>query len=68
VQSGSYAAILPTIARGDLRSGDYVEVEWPALKAEARWIVLAWNPRQVSVRSALERVAGCLKAELGRAA
>jgi DNA-binding transcriptional LysR family regulator len=67
VQSGSYAAILPTIARGDLKSGDHVEVEWPALKGEARWIALAWNPRQVSVRTALERVAGCLKGELGKA-
>jgi DNA-binding transcriptional LysR family regulator len=67
VQTGRYAAILPTIARGDLNSADFVEVEWPALKGEARWIALAWNPRQVSVRSALERVAACLKAELCKA-
>jgi DNA-binding transcriptional LysR family regulator len=64
VQGGCYAAILPTIARGDLSSEECVEIEWPALKAEARWVALAWNPRQVSVRTALERVAACLKAEL----
>ena len=64
IQSGRYAAILPTIAKGDLKAGDYVEIEWPALKAEARWIVLAWNPRQLSLRTALEKVANCLKTEL----
>lgn len=67
VQSGSYAAILPTIARGDFNSGAYVEIEWPALKAEARWIALAWNPRQVSLRTSLEKVASSLKTELARA-
>lgn len=48
--------------------GDYLEVEWPALKGEASWIAQPWNPRQVSVRRALERVAGCLTAGLGKAA
>lgn len=67
VQSGSYAAILPTIARGDLSGSEYAEIEWPALKGEARWLALAWNPRQVSVRTSLEKVAACLKAELSRA-
>jgi DNA-binding transcriptional LysR family regulator len=67
VQSGCYAAILPTIARGDLSSGEFVEIEWPALKGEARWLALAWNPRQVSVRTALEKVAACLKLELCKA-
>jgi DNA-binding transcriptional LysR family regulator len=67
VQSGSYVAILPTIARGDLNSREYVEIEWPALKGEARWLALAWNPRQVSVRTVLEKVAACLKSELCKA-
>jgi hypothetical protein len=66
IQSGTYAGVLPTIARGDLKSGDFIEVDWPALKAESRWIVLAWNPRQVGLRAPLEMVASCLKAELGR--
>jgi DNA-binding transcriptional LysR family regulator len=64
IQSGRYAGILPTIARGDLKPGDYVEVEWPALKAEARSIVLACNRKQLSLRTDLEKVANCLKAEL----
>jgi DNA-binding transcriptional LysR family regulator len=67
VQSRRYAAILPSIARGDLEPGDYVEVEWPALSEEARWISLAWNPRQVSLRTKLSGVADCLKAELSKA-
>lgn len=66
IQSGRYAGILPTIARGDLKSGEFVEVEWPALKAEARLIVLACNRRQLALRSNLERVANCLKTELSR--
>jgi DNA-binding transcriptional LysR family regulator len=66
VQSGRYAAILPTIAKGDLKAGDYVEVEWPALKSEARWVALAWNRRQVGLRPAMEKVAACLGTELSK--
>jgi DNA-binding transcriptional LysR family regulator len=66
VETGSYAAVLPTIAKGDLSGVDHIEIEWPALKGEARWLALAWNPRQTAVRTALEKVADCLKAELGR--
>lgn len=64
VQSGRYGAILPTIAKGDFKPGVYVEIEWPALKAEARWIALVWNPRQVTLRTGLEKVGHCLKTEL----
>jgi hypothetical protein len=68
VQCGSYAAILPTIASGDLDDAECLEVEWPALKGEARWLALAWNPRQVAVRSGLEKVTSSLKSELVKAA
>ncbi len=64
VQSGHYAAVLPTIAAGDLKKGEFEEVEWPGLKAESRWIMLACNPRLIRLRPDLEKVMGTLGAGL----
>ena len=45
VQSGSCAALLPTIARADLPQKDFPEVELPGLGRLDATIHLAWHPR-----------------------
>jgi DNA-binding transcriptional LysR family regulator len=65
VLTGGFASILPTVVKNnDLSSQDFVEVEWPALKSESRWIALSANPKMLSLRPSLEKVLRVLKEEL----
>ena len=63
IKTGSYAAILPTIASRDLPSGEFVEIALPSNK-KARNICLAWNPRILRLRTAAPKIADFLKAAL----
>ena len=63
IKTGSYAAILPTIAARDLPSGEFVEIALPS-KKKARDICLAWNPRILRLRTAAPKIAEFLKAAL----
>jgi DNA-binding transcriptional LysR family regulator len=61
VQSGSYAAILPSIAGADLDESDFLRIEAPFLKSHERMICLAWNPRMLRVRPGFEKVIACFR-------
>lgn len=50
LQSGRYAAILPSIASIDLDQEQFVAVPAPFLKSQAREICLVWNPHITSLR------------------
>ena len=51
VQSGQCAAILPKIARCDLPTDAFWELDIPLLNKKPRQICLAWNPRTIRLRS-----------------
>lgn len=53
VRTGGLAAILPTVAAADLGSG-VREVKLKALGSLERRICLAWNPRVLRIRNALD--------------
>jgi LysR family transcriptional regulator, nitrogen assimilation regulatory protein len=53
VRSGAYAAILPTLAATELRSGTFIEVSDRALASLTRKVALMWNPRIAAVRPEL---------------
>jgi len=63
VRSGAYAAILPTIAVGDLPEGSCVQIEGAALASLNRELVLAFHPRLVSLRPKAAALARALQAE-----
>lgn len=52
---GALAGILPSMAAAELRQVGMIEIPSKALQAFDREICLAWNPRQLRVRSALEK-------------
>ncbi len=54
VQTGGFAAVLPSIASVDLKSSEVVEMRLDFLRSLNRRIVLSWNPRLARIRSALE--------------
>jgi len=56
VAIGTYAAVLPTLARMALPDGQVWELNPSALKALAREVVLVWNPRVTRLRSVAARV------------
>jgi len=53
LRSHSFAAILPSNAKCVLSPETFRAVQLPFLKARARKLVLAWNPRNTAVRSSL---------------
>lgn len=55
VQGGACAAILPSLARDEFRSGNIVELQPDWLRPLGREMVLAWNPRLVRIRSAVAK-------------
>ena len=59
VQTGKFAAILPSIAAAELQGADVVELKPEFLRALSRRIVLAWNPRMARIRAVVsEAVTG----------
>jgi DNA-binding transcriptional LysR family regulator len=56
VQTGAFGAVLPTLAAVEFAPGEVVQVPLPFLKSYARPIVVAWNPRLIEVRPAVERL------------
>jgi len=61
VQTGHYAAILPSIARADLPADRFAEFPLPILRNYERVVCLAWNPRRASMRPQVERLAISLR-------
>jgi DNA-binding transcriptional LysR family regulator len=57
VRSGRFAAIIPVIATADLPAGSFVELAADQLQKLQRDLVLAWNPRSISVRPAAAKLA-----------
>ena len=66
VLSGGYASILPSFASADLVRERFVEVPLPLLKSYERIVCLAWNPRMLRLRPALEKVVAQLGKMLAR--
>jgi DNA-binding transcriptional LysR family regulator len=62
VSLGHYCSILPTIAATELDEAHFVHFDVPF--GYERNICLAWNPRIISIRPAVERIINALKEEL----
>jgi DNA-binding transcriptional LysR family regulator len=56
VAEGAFGGVLPSLARADFESGETVELALPFLKSYSRPMVVAWNPRLIEVRPAVERL------------
>jgi DNA-binding transcriptional LysR family regulator len=56
VQTGCYAAVLPSMARAELPSNRFAEFPLSVLKNYERVICLAWNPRRASMRPQIEKL------------
>jgi DNA-binding transcriptional LysR family regulator len=55
VQTGAFAAILPSIASVEFAHSMVLELKPDPLRPLNRRIVLAWNPRMARIRAALEK-------------
>ncbi len=55
VQTGQFAAILPSIAAAELLVPGVAELKPELLRSLSRRIVLAWNPRLARIRAVLEK-------------
>jgi len=64
VQSGGYAAVLPSIAASVLPMPAYVQIALPFLKSYKRDLALVWNPRLANVRPIVEKSRDVLMALL----
>ena len=64
VQPGKCAAILPTIARGDLPGDAFWKIDVPFLNKKPRQLCLAWNPRTLRLRTEASALAENLEAAL----
>jgi DNA-binding transcriptional LysR family regulator len=58
--SGTLAGILPSMAAEELRRLGMIEIPTKALHAFEREMCVAWNPRQLRIRTALEKTRGVL--------
>jgi len=61
LESGAFAAVLPTAAARRLRAETSRQVAVPGLSRCGRRLVFAWNPRLVAVRPVIERAITTLK-------
>lgn len=61
MRAGGLAAIVPTLALADLEPGSFVQVPAKELEQLERDLVLAWNPRLVSVRPGAAKLIGQLQ-------
>lgn len=55
VKTGALGAVLPNLAAVEFDPNEVVQFSLPILKAYARSIALAWNPRLTEVRPVVER-------------
>jgi LysR family transcriptional regulator, nitrogen assimilation regulatory protein len=53
VQTGAFAAILPSIASAEFARSETVELKLDVLRSLNRGMVLAWNPRMARIRAAV---------------
>lgn len=60
VETGTYGAILPSLAAAEFDRGEVAQYPLPLLKSYARHLALAWNPRLADVRPVVERAVGLL--------
>jgi len=60
VETGAFAAVLPSLAAVEFAAGEVIEVPLPFLKSYARPICLAWNPRLTAVRPLVDRAVDVL--------
>ena len=56
VLGGSYAGVLPTLARQELPIQTIAELDIPALRSIRRPLSLCWNSRLATIREGAERV------------
>jgi len=54
-KSGAFGAVLPSFAAVEFAAGEVVQFPLPFLKAYARPLCLAWNPRLTGARPVVER-------------
>jgi len=64
VQTGSFAAVLPELARTEFASAQVAEARPDWLRPMGREIALAWNPRLARVRTAVTEGIRVFKTEL----
>lgn len=57
LRSGRFAAVLPTIARQELTSEQFLSIPIPFFETESREICLIWNPRAAELRPKLTSLA-----------
>jgi DNA-binding transcriptional LysR family regulator len=57
VATGSYAAVLPMLAKIELAASDVLEIRSPIVSCESRPICLAWNPRITRLRPTAVKLA-----------
>jgi len=55
LETGNMAAILPSVAAAELKDSAIQESKIPALDSLSRQMCLAWNPRTLRIRQALEK-------------
>ena len=60
LETGRFAAILPTVAAETLRFGPYRIIKIPFLSQYERHLCIAWNPRLAAVRPVIEKAVECL--------
>jgi len=65
VKSGAFGAVLPSLAAVEFAAGEVVQFPLPFLKAYARPLCLAWNPRLTSVRPVVVRAIKAMDEVLG---
>lgn len=64
VQTGVYGAVLPNLAAVEFSPGEVLQLPLPLLKSYERHLALAWNPRLIAVRPAVERALKVLETVL----
>ncbi len=64
VETGAYGAVLPSVAAAEFEPGKVVQFPLTFLKAYARPICVAWNPRLADVRPVVGKAIGALQRAL----
>jgi len=64
--TGQYAAILPSFAASEVDPARYAQIPLPLLKSYERILCLAWNPRLLRLRPALEKITAHLASTLAK--
>jgi DNA-binding transcriptional LysR family regulator len=60
-RGGGYAAVLPTIAKADLKPDEYSEFQLPFLREATRKYYLIWNQRTIETRASARNLLASFK-------